>query len=79
MSVYKVAFGNSLGGDVLKCAYRVGRAGAHACHNGNQDVLLDREATGVERDTKDLDLRDNTGPETENRERNQLRHNLKHS
>ena len=57
-------------------SHSVSGARADVCHNGDDDMLLDGEGTGVERGTKDLDLRDITGPETHEGEGNQLGHDL---
>ena len=55
----------------------VGRLCSHGGHDGDDDMLLDREWSGVERDTKDLYPRYDARPETEEREGDQLSYDLR--
>ena len=55
----------------------VGRLCSHGGHDGDDDMLLDREWSGVERDTKDLYPRYDARPETEEREGDQLGYDLR--
>ena len=57
-------------------SHRIGGARADVGHNGDDNMLLNGERTGVERDTEDLDRGNNAGPETEDGERNQLGNDL---
>jgi hypothetical protein len=43
-------------------------------HDGDQNVLLDGERAGIESDAEDLNSGNDTGPETEDREGDQLSH-----
>ena len=52
--------------------HRVCRLAPHSCHDRNQDVLLDSERAWIERDTEYFDGGDYAGPETDERERDEL-------
>ena len=56
--------------------YRVRRLVANVGHDGDEDMLLDGEGAGVDRDAKDLDVGHEAGPETTEGEGEQLGDNL---
>ena len=59
-------------------SHRVGRSCPNRCHNCDDDVFLDGKWSGVERDTEDLDLRNDACPESEEREGYELGYDLRH-
>lgn len=52
--------------------HRIRGSRADTSHNGYQDVFLDVEWAGVERNAKNLVVRDKLGPCTADRKRNKL-------
>ena len=56
--------------------YRISRARPDAGHNRNEDMLLDRERTGVKLDTKYLDVGEELGPGAADGEGDELGNNL---